>query len=125
MTQTRSLIWLSLAWLLLVGGSGWNDTRLDSQQAAGRMKQPEQTQTSQEQASGTAPLPLAPPPGLRSFAGRVEKVGNRYVLEDALLGARYEIDPQEAVRVFEGMMVRLNGALDPTGKIIHLEHPLR
>ena len=70
-------------------------------------------------------LPLSPPPGIRSFTGRVVKVAHRYLFKDALLGTTYEVDPQPAVRAFEGMTVRLNGALDSRGKTIHLQHPSR
>ncbi|MBV9183586.1 MAG: hypothetical protein JO356_19960 [Acidobacteria bacterium] len=70
-------------------------------------------------------LPLPPPRGIRSFTGRVVKVADHYLLKDALLGRTYDVDPQPAVRGFEGMTVRLDGSLDSRGKTIRLEHPWR
>jgi hypothetical protein len=128
MAQTRSTILLPLTSLVLVG-TVWNGSHM-GQQLTGRTKEkePEQTQQLRAQESKqptTALVPLRPPTGVRSFTGRVVKIGNRYVLKDAVVGVTYDVNPQQAVTVFEGMTVRLNGTLDASGNIIRLESPQR
>lgn len=131
---TRSLVLWSVSSLLSVGGGAWQSGgQLKAQQAGGsgatvKEKVSEQTQTGreeQERHEWPRAVPSCRPPGVRSFTGRVVKVGHRYLLEDALLGTTYDIEPQEAVREFEGMILRLDGALDPGCKIIRLQRPVR
>jgi hypothetical protein len=129
MAQTRSSILLPLTSLVLVG-TVWNGSQMTGQQPTrhSKEKEPEQTQQLRAQESKqptTAVVPLRPPTGVRSFTGRVVKIGNRYVLKDAVVGVTYDVNPQQAVTVFEGMTVRLNGTLDPSGNIIRLESPQR
>ena len=129
MAKMRSLILLPLTSLVLLGIVG-NDRLTVGQHATASSRQEEPGQEHslhpQETSKPTTTLSLLRPlPGVRSFTGRVVKVGNRYALQDAVVGAIYDIDPQPAARDFEGMMVRLNGTLDPSGKIIHLEPPQR
>ena len=53
----------------------------------------------------------------QTFSGTVVKQGDRYVLKDDS-GKTYEIDHQDDVKKFEGKRVRVQGTLDPSGKII-------
>ena len=133
MTKTRSRVRRSLTVLALMGALASQGGHLKARQAAGsrvpvKQKEPVQTHLGREQAAAQAPREtfwLLPPTGVRSFTGRVVNVGGQYLLEDALVGVTYVVDPQQAVSEFEGMTVRLNGVLDPSGKIIRLERPLR
>ena len=50
----------------------------------------------------------------QSFAGMVEKSGDKYVLKDDS-GKTYDIDHQDDVKKFEGKRVKVQGTLDPTG----------
>lgn len=58
--------------------------------------------------------------GVQVFTGQVVKVGDKYMLQDAG-GTTYDIDHQDIVRQYEGKKVRVNGTLDPSGKMIHIQ----
>jgi hypothetical protein len=57
----------------------------------------------------------------REFVGTVVKQGDKYVLQDSATGTIYDIDHQDEVSKFEGKKVRVHGALDSNGKMIHLQ----
>lgn len=50
----------------------------------------------------------------QTFAGTVQKQGDKYVLKDDS-GKVYDIDHQPEVAKFEGKRVRVQGTLDPSG----------
>jgi hypothetical protein len=52
----------------------------------------------------------------QTFSGTVVKQGDKYVLKDDS-GKVYDIDHQDDVKKFEGKRVRVQGTLDPSGKI--------
>ena len=122
MRKTRLLILGLLAVLVISGTIVWRASQLAAQQAS----RPDAL-VRENPAAKTEPATQLPPEarhiltGVRSFTGRVVQVGGRYLFHDALLGAFYDLDPQSAGHELEGMTVRLNGALDPSGKTIHLE----
>jgi hypothetical protein len=53
----------------------------------------------------------------QTFSGTVVKQGDKYVLKDDA-GKTYDIDHQTDVAKFEGKRVRVQGTLDPSGKIM-------
>ena len=53
----------------------------------------------------------------QTFSGTVVKQGDKYVLKDDS-GKIYDIDHQTDVAKFEGKRVRVQGTLDPNGKIL-------
>jgi outer membrane biosynthesis protein TonB len=55
--------------------------------------------------------------GAQTFSGTVVKQGDKYVLKDDT-GKTYDIDHQTDVARFEGKRVRVQGTLDPNGKIL-------
>jgi cytoskeletal protein RodZ len=55
--------------------------------------------------------------GAQTFTGTVVKQGDKYVLKDDA-GKTYDIDHQTDVAKFEGKRVRVQGTLDPSGKIV-------
>lgn len=55
--------------------------------------------------------------GAQTFTGTVVKQGDKYVLKDDT-GKTYDIDHQTDVAKFEGKRVRVQGTLDPSGKIL-------
>ena len=55
--------------------------------------------------------------GAQTFSGTVVKQGDKYVLKDDA-GKTYDIDHQTDVAKFEGKRVRVQGTLDPSGKIM-------
>lgn len=55
--------------------------------------------------------------GSQTFTGTVVKQGDKYVLKDDT-GKTYDIDHQTDVAKFEGKRVRVQGTLDPSGKIM-------
>ena len=55
--------------------------------------------------------------GSQTFSGTVVKQGDKYVLKDDA-GKTYDIDHQTDVAKFEGKRVRVQGTLDPSGKIL-------
>src|SRR5579872_4934920 len=57
------------------------------------------------------------PDGSQTFSGTVVKQGDKYVLKDDA-GKTYDIDHQTDVAKFEGKRVRVQGTLDPSGKIM-------
>ena len=90
-----------------------------SQQPAQPGQQPAQQP---DQAGQQAPPPAAgQPQGAQVFTGQIVKVGDKFMLKDSSTGATYDVDHQEEVSKFEGRTVRVNGVLDPTAKIIHLQ----
>lgn len=67
--------------------------------------------------SGSAAAPTTNPDGSQTFTGTVVKQGDKYVLKDDA-GKTYDIDHQTDVAKFEGKRVRVQGTLDPSGKIM-------
>lgn len=57
------------------------------------------------------------PDGSQTFSGTVVKQGDKYMLKDDS-GKTYDIDHQTDVAKFEGKRVRVQGTLDPSGKIM-------
>ena len=57
------------------------------------------------------------PEASQTFSGTVVKQGDKYVLKDDS-GKTYDIDHQTDVAKFEGKRVRVQGTLDPNGKIL-------
>ena len=55
--------------------------------------------------------------GTQTFTGTVVKQGDKYMLKDDT-GKTYDIDHQTDVAKFEGKRVRVQGTLDPSGKIM-------
>lgn len=55
--------------------------------------------------------------GSQTFTGTVVKQGDKYMLKDDT-GKTYDIDHQTDVAKFEGKRVRVQGTLDPNGKIM-------
>ncbi len=59
--------------------------------------------------------------GVQTFTGMIVKSGDKYVLQDEATGTAYDIDHQDEVAQHVGKRVRVNGTLDPSGKMIHVQ----
>ena len=57
-------------------------------------------------------------PTEKSFKGKIEKDGDKYMLKTAR--ASYELDDQEKAKSFEGKDVKVTGSLDASTKTIHV-----
>jgi outer membrane biosynthesis protein TonB len=87
---------------------------------------PEQAQPSQTPDEATKPAPeaktpSAQPTGTQSFSGTIVKAGDKYVLQDDASGKTYDLDHQAEVQKYEGKKVKVNGTLDASGKMIHVQ----
>ena len=51
----------------------------------------------------------------------IVKSGDKYVLQDESTGKTYDIDHQDEVAKHVGRRVRVNGTLDPSGKMIQIQ----
>lgn len=92
-----------------------------SQQTPNAQTPPSQTPdtTAPESGSkaGTSSATGAGESGTQTFSGTVVKQGDKYVLKDDS-GKVYDIDHQTDVAKFDGKRVRVQGTLDPNGKIL-------
>jgi uncharacterized protein YdeI (BOF family) len=92
-----------------------------SQQTPNAQTPPAQTPdtTAPESGSkaGTSPAAGAGENSTQTFSGTVVKQGDKYVLKDDS-GKIYDIDHQSDVAKFDGKRVRVQGTLDPSGKIM-------
>ena len=79
---------------------------------------PDQARPSQIPDSQAEPAQSA---DAQSFTGTIIKSGDKYMFQDAATGKTYDIDHQEEIQKFEGKRVKVNGTLDASGKMIHLQ----
>jgi len=77
-----------------------------------------------------APTQSQPQPGdqaqaqqavARSFAGKIVKQGDQYVLKDMAHKVTYALDGQDDVKQYEGKEVIVNGSLDAASNTIHVQ----
>jgi uncharacterized protein YdeI (BOF family) len=76
-----------------------------------------------DQSGQQAPSAQAQPQDTQAqtFTGTVVKSGDRYMLQDADAGVTYDIDRQDLAQPHQGKKVRIQGVLDPNGKLIHVK----
>jgi uncharacterized protein DUF5818 len=121
----------SLTMLALVMGMISSGTQLNAQQttpghggaAPQEQTQPQPSQPS-DQSSQPAPDPQAqsqPSSDTQTFSGTIVKSSGKYMLQDSASGNTYDIDRQDLAKPHEGQKVRINGTLDPNGKLIHVK----
>jgi hypothetical protein len=63
----------------------------------------------------------AQPAAARSFAGKIVKQGDQYVLKDMAHKVTYALDGQDDVKQFEGKEVVVTGSLDAGSNTIHVQ----
>jgi hypothetical protein len=103
-----------LLMLALVAGLCMVQPRLNAQQerdpAAAQQQQPDPGQDqSMKQAAD-----------MQNFAGRVIKMGGKYVLGDTASKATYALDDQDKAKQFEGQAVQVTGTLDAQTRTIRV-----
>lgn len=91
-------------------------------QTPSQSQTPDTTAPESGSRAGSQPNSDAAPSGQtagasQTFTGTVVKQGDKYVLKDDT-GKTYDIDHQTDVAKFEGKRVRVQGTLDPSGKIM-------
>jgi hypothetical protein len=57
----------------------------------------------------------------QTFMGTILKSGDKYVFQEDTSGKTYDIDHQSEVQKFEGKKVKVQGTLDASGKMIHVQ----
>jgi len=78
----------------------------------------------EQQTQPTQPAPGAQVPqsqGVQTFTGMIVKSGDKYVFQDESTGKKYDIDHQDVVAQHVGRRVQVNGTLDPSGNMIHIQ----
>jgi hypothetical protein len=135
--KTR-LALLSFTAATFIAAASWSGVALAQQNSTGGQQAPAQTQqppdsqvppsatqdpaqTGQQNQGQTQPDQTQSDTGTKQFVGTVIKQGDKYVFQDSATGNIYDIDHQDEVSKFEGKKVRVHGALDPSGKMIHLQ----
>jgi hypothetical protein len=99
----------------LMMGMVFSGNLLFAQQSSAPPQRPNQPA---QQAPDTQADPQQPQGQI--FAGTVKKTGDKYILQDAS-GTSYDVDRQDLIKKYDGQKVRINGALDPDGKTIHVK----
>jgi uncharacterized protein YdeI (BOF family) len=96
---------------------------LNAQQAPQTQPSQSPDQTGQQTPDSQAPAPSqsAQSADSQSFTGTIVKQGDKYVFQDAATGNTYDIDHQEELQKYEGKKVKVHGALDASGKMIHVQ----
>jgi hypothetical protein len=88
-----------------------------SSQTPSSQAPPSQTPDTTAPPSGSSAGSATNANGSQTFTGTVVKQGDKYMLKDDT-GKTYDIDHQTDVAKFEGKRVRVQGTLDPNGKIM-------
>lgn len=111
-------------------GQGAQQTQPSQQPGQAQPSQPGQAYPGQQPPASTQPTqPGTETPGsqastsqgVQTFTGTIEKSGDKYVLKDESTGKTYDIDHQDLVGQHVGKRVRVNGTLDPSGSMIHIQ----
>ena len=139
MRNQTQCFWSAAVLIMVLGVAGWS-TRLQAQQTSPMggtdvSQNPAQTPPPAQAPQQPYPGPTRQNPtqpgaatgpdagraeGVQVFTGQIVKVGDKYVLQDTG-GTNYDIDHQDLVKQYEGKRVRVNGTLDPSGKMIHIQ----
>jgi hypothetical protein len=133
-----AMFFVTISW----GSLAAQQTTPDAQQPSTQTQQPPDTQApppsqsaqppAQTQQGETAPgqqtsapdASTPPDPSAatgKEFVGTVMKQGDKYVFQETGTGTVYDIDHQDEVKKFDGKKVKVHGAMDPNGKIIHVQ----
>jgi len=62
------------------------------------------------------------PQDAKSFAGKIVKEGDRFVLRDTINKVTYQLDNQDQLKQYEGKVVKVTGSLDSASNTIHVEN---
>ena len=83
------------------------------------------TMWAQDAATQGQPMPgdqaQAQQAATKSFAGKIVKQGDQYVLKDMAHKVTYVLDGQDEVKQYEGKEVTVIGSLDPASNTIHVQ----
>ncbi len=87
------------------------------------------SQQKQHSISSSETSPLAPvdsqkpqkQPEVKFFIGKISKIEQKLVLEDAITDTSYQLDDQKKAKQFEGKIVRVTGTLDAQNNLIHVQ----
>ena len=60
-------------------------------------------------------------PEVKFFIGKISKIDQKLVLEDAITDTSYQLDDQKKAKQFEGKIVRVTGTLDAQNNLIHVQ----
>jgi hypothetical protein len=75
----------------------------------------------QSTISATPTIETAAQPEAETFFGTILKNGENFVLSDSATKSRYTLDNPNKARPYEGMTVKVTGAIDVAINLIHVE----
>jgi len=58
---------------------------------------------------------------MKAFTGKIVKEGEKLVLKDTTANVSYQLDDQEKAKPFQGKHVKVNGKLDTSSNVIHVD----
>ena len=76
---------------------------------------PQQPSATQNQTDATSSQGAA-----RSFEGKIEKSGDKLVLQDSATQASYQLDDQDKAKQFKGKSVKVMATLDQATNTLHV-----
>ena len=56
----------------------------------------------------------------RAFEGKIQKSGDKLVLQDSASGSSYQIDDQDKAKQYEGKNVKVMGTVDSASNTLHV-----
>jgi len=100
---------LSIVAMLGLTGLGLSAQQTPSTQApASSTPQQQQTDATSSQQSA------------RSFEGKIEKSGDKLVLQESATQTSYQLDDQDKAKQFQGKNVKVMATLDPSTNTLHV-----
>jgi hypothetical protein len=60
------------------------------------------------------------PQSARSFEGKIQKSGDKLVLQDSASGTSYQLDDQDKAKQYEGKNVKVMGTVDSASNTLHI-----
>ena len=59
-------------------------------------------------------------PSARGFDGRIVKLGNQFILKNAIAHTSYRLDDQKKAREYEGRHVKVTATMDADTSVLHV-----
>jgi hypothetical protein len=87
-----------------------NSTQTPSSQQPDNSSMPQSSQTSTPSSQQSA----------KSFEGKIQKSGDKLVLQDSASGTSYQLDDQDKAKQFEGKNVKVTGTVDSASNTLHV-----
>lgn len=92
------------------GQSSSGSAQTPSSQSPDNSSMPQSSQTSTPNSQQSA----------RAFEGKIQKSGDKLVLQDSASGTSYQLDDQDKAKQFEGKTVKVTGTVDTASNTLHV-----